>query len=461
MSHKEHIYKLLPEILQKFVINIEGKKIRERRYSAEFNKILKQVQGRDKQNSGEFQTYLINRLKKNLISAFENTVYYKSLFGQLNFDPYTFHSLDQLKVFPIQDKAVIKSNYYQIRNKNIRKKDFIMAHTSGTTGSGLIFPFSKSAEHELWATWWRYRINLGIKFDTWCALFGGRTIINVNRTNPPFWKTVEPTKQVMFSMYHLNNSNIREYVNELNRKHLPWIHGYPSSISFFAGLMLENGVRLNYQVSYITTGAENLLDNQKEIIRKAFGVVPHQHYGLSEAVANISECEFGKMHIDDDFSYVELIPIENANNKFRLIGTSIINDAFFFLRYDTKDIVSLSEDQKCKCGRNGRIVDSIDGREEDFITLEDGTKIGRLDHIFKDLVNISEAQVFQNEEGIINFYIVKASNYDNREESKLKDEISKRIPKAKYTISYVNKLQRTDSGKLRFVVSKYKFKTDS
>ena len=40
-------------------------------------------------------------------------------------------------------------------------------------------------------------------------------------------------------------------------------------------------------------------------------------------------------------------------------------------------------------------VFKIDGRSEDYLLLNDGSKVGRLDQIFKDLVDIVEAQFIQ------------------------------------------------------------------
>ena len=47
-------------------------------------------------------------------------------------------------------------------------------------------------------------------------------------------------------------------------------------------------------------------------------------------------------------------------NKYKIVGTSLTNDALMFLRYDTNDIVSLSQNQTCKCKNFGRIIDEIE-----------------------------------------------------------------------------------------------------
>lgn len=455
MTLKERIYQKLPIFLQNIACNIEGEKIFKRRYSKNFFGILDTIKNRDKLSKKEFEDLQVDRLKNQLILAYENTSYYKSQFDSLGFDPYDFDDLKKLEIFPVQTKQDIQNNLNEIVNKTIPKEQYILNHTSGTTGAGLIFPETKACENEKWAIWWRYRINNGINFNTWCAYFGGRNVVPLKQKELPYWRVVKSTKQVMFSMYHLNEQTVKKYVDEINKRKLCWIHGYPSTLSYMASMMIEQNLELKHHINHITIGSESLLENQKEIIKKAFGIYPIQHYGMTEPVANISQCEYGKLHVDEDYSYVEFLAIEGIENKYKVIGTSFANDALLLLRYDTNDIVSLAKDQVCECGRKGRIVDEIEGRQEDFLIQKDGTKVGRLDHIFKDMINVIEAQIRQLNDFKVIFYVVKNNKYTQEDERLLKKEIEERL-NIDYSIQYVDQIERTKSGKLKFVVSEIK-----
>ncbi len=103
------------------------------------------------------------------------------------------------------------------------------------------------------------------------------------------------------------------------------------------------------------------------------------------------------------------------DNQFRIVGTNFTNIAFPLLRYDTVDIATITG-KICDCGRTGRVVDKIDGRSEDYIVLKNGAKIGRLDQIFKDLVNIKEAQIYQREKGKIEIKVVRNKEYSSCDE---------------------------------------------
>ena len=219
--------------------------------------------------------------------------------------------------------------------------------------------------------------------------------------------------------------------------------------------LLEKNIELGYSVRWVMIGAENLMPHQVELIKRAFGVRPRQHYGVAEAVANISECEYGALHVDEDFVAVEFIPNFDGLGC-KVVGTNFSNFAMPFLRYDVQDIVMLS-DVTCQCGRPGRIVERIDGRQEDYIILKNGAKLGRMDHIIKDMVNIREAQIYQREPGKIIIRIVRGEKYVKKDEAALLLEAKKRVgDQTNIYFEYVEKLQRSTTGKLRFVVSELK-----
>src|SRR5690606_37537012 len=175
---------------------------------------------------------------------------------------------------------------------------------------------------EQWAIWWRYRRWHGIEPGTWCAYFGGRSLVPFKASKPPFWRYNIPARQVMFSAYHMSPENLRAYVDELRRRRLPWIHGYPSLLAVLAAYILDEGLDLGYSVRWITLGAENVLPQQVALLEMAFVVRHRQHCGMAEAVANISECELGCLHVDEDFAAVEFLPYPNGAGE-RVIGTNL------------------------------------------------------------------------------------------------------------------------------------------
>ena len=152
--------------------------------------------------------------------------------------------------------------------------------------------------------------------------------------DPPFWRMNLPGRQVVFSGYHMSAKNLPSYCAELRRRQPPWLHGYPSLLTLLAAHLHETGFDLGYQVRWVTIGAESLLPHQAAMIERAFGVKPIQHYGLAEGVANVSECELGSLHVDEDFAAVEFLPLEQTA-LYRIVGTDFSNPAMPLIRYDS------------------------------------------------------------------------------------------------------------------------------
>lgn len=112
------------------------------------------------------------------------------------------------------------------------------------------------------------------------------------------------------------------------------------------------------------------------------------------------------------------------------------------------------DDDGCDCGRPGRVVASVDGRQEDYVELGNGARVGRMDHVFKDLTNIREAQIVQSRPGEIEVRVVRGSAYAPSDERELLREMVKRVgEETAVRIRYADRLERGPSGKLRFVVS--------
>jgi phenylacetate-CoA ligase len=448
----EKVYTALPSWLQNVAASSEGLRIHRNRYSGQFKNLFNGSVSRAFWSVKTTSDYRDHRIRSFVQHCYAATPYYQRLFQEHRLSPDDIHGLKSLNVLPILTKGQVQEAYPLLLSNGFPTRSRVIAHTSGTTGGGLRFATTRAAIQEQWAVWWRYRSWHGLQQGTWCAYFGGRSVVPLAQDKPPFWRYNYPGKQILFSGYHMSRKNLKHYLSEIRRKQPPWIHGYPSLLALISSHMLEYEPDIGYQVRWITIGAENLLSQQRELIFRAFGVKPRQHYGLAEAVANISECELGSLHVDEDFAAIEFVP-QNDTNNYKIVGTNFTNPACPLVRYDTGDTATLT-DKTCSCGRPGRIVDNIDGRLEDYVLLKNGAKIGRMDHIFKDLINIREAQIYQKEPGELILRIVRGPHYKDTDEGLLLAECFKRVgAETKVSIEYVDGLERSSTGKLRFVVS--------
>ena len=418
--------------------------------NSSFKKKLDEVLKRAEWSDEQIIAYRNKRLRNFIIEAYNGTAYYKKLFDELNIDPTQINNLEDLKKLPIITKRDVRENIESLTNKSLSKVN--TRYTSGTTGMGLSFPSTMEGIHEQWAIWWRYRLKNGIKLNTWCGHFGGKIIVPSKQQSPPYWRINIPGKQIMFSAYHANEKSLKHYIYALNKYQPIWLHGYPSFISLIAKYLIDNNLHLDYKILFITTGAENLLENQKQNILKAFGILPLEHYGMAEACANLSQkSNSNGLIVDEDFSAVEFIPTD-IKDHYKILGTNLSNPAFPLIRYEIGDVAyipNLSDGDK-----SIRNVSNIDGRLEDYIVLKNGAKVAIFNLLFSRLTNIVEAQVHQSSIGNIRFRIVKSKNYSDLDEKKMLEDINLRLGNDNnIEIEYVESIPKSSTGKLRLVTS--------
>lgn len=439
------IYSILPYQLQNFVCSVKGYLIKKRRLNKQFHDELDNFMSRKYDPETCLREFLEN---------IKDVPYYKDLFAKRNFDIWANDIYTELKKLPILSKNEVKNNLNKFINSNYCGK-IMTAHTGGTTGSGLAFPMSILMENKQWAIWWRYRKRLGLDLNTWCGWFGGKTIIFDKQATKPFWRINKPGRQIMFSAHHLTLSTVDVYYEEIVKRNITWLTGYPSQIALLSTLIKRKGLDLITSVTHITFGSENVLDSQKNVIQEIFpNAMLRQHYGLTEGVANISEDINGNLILDDDFAYVELIPLSEENPSIcRIIGTGFCNEACPFVRYDTGDLVNVIY-------VNGKPqIRSIEGRQNEFISLPDNARLNSatLSLIFKNIPNIDESQIYQMSLSKVEFRIVKGKYYTHDDEKQLMKNIRERIDESvNIAIVYKDKIERTKNGKLRLVISDIK-----
>lgn len=438
------LHAIAPVALQNVAVSLYGWHLRHTRFGGRFSEMLRDATARTFATSGEIERVQRGRWDDVLRPALASV----SAYGCRAID------FDELASLPILTKAELRARIDDYRSAIGRRSSLTPVHTSGTTGAGLQFLIPKEALQRQWAYWWRYRQWHGIALDEWSGTFGGRTLVPPEQKTGPFSRVNAGTRSVLFSQYHLTPERARLYLEEIRLRKLRWLHGYPSILALLAQFGIEGGMAGKIPVRWITTGAENLLVPQRRVIEQMFGVRPIQHYGMAEALGNISECPRGALHVDEDYSLIEFIGADDGTGTHRIVGTTLDNWAMPFLRYDIGDRVVIDADALCDCGRPGRVVKSIDGRQEDYVVLSDGSRVGRIDHFFKDAIHVAEAQVVQKRAGRVVVRVVRATGYATADEAALRREIGERCgDRLDVDFDYVQQIPKSASGKLRLVVN--------
>lgn len=452
MADLERLYRAAPVWMQNALVNLQGWRLQRMRYGGRYSEVERLVDARWSLHGQALVDHQAQRLAAHLRVA-QECPYWRHRFAEHEVRADASDPFSELSKLPILTKGDVQRNASAILNPALHKSSLRSVHTSGTTGAGLIFWETADADLERWAVWWRYRRQFDLSRRTPSGHFGGRSVVPLTQTKPPYWRHNRPGRQLLLSAYHLSDQTVEAYWDALESSRVEWLHGYPSFLSLFAKLCRDADLPPLSAVRAITTGAENLLASQRRAIESTFAARVRQHYGMAEAVANISERTDGRLVVDEDFSLVELVS-DGTGRSAKVVGTNWSNAAFPLIRYDTGDVATVG--RPAEPGRGEwREVEALDGRREDFVVLPSGARVGRLDHVFKDLVHIAEAQIYQPAEGRVIFRIVKGPDYDaSGEQARLLAEARQRLGEAiTIDVEYLAEIPRTSSGKLRFVVS--------
>ena len=453
------LYCRFPVHIQNLATSIYGFRHKKKKYGRYYWKHLAFLEQSQWYSYEALKNLQDQRVKDFVSYAASNVPYYRELFSREKISPGAIQCVEDLRGLPLLDKETICHNNNNLESPlfNNKDSDIVRIHTSGTTGKALQMNVSleawqrEYAFREIHYSWGKIRSGMRI------ASFAGHPVVPTYCLSPPFWRHNWAENQLLFSSQHITLSALPYYVEKLRQFRPELVHGYPSSVYLVALWILDTGLS-DIRPIAVFTHSETLLDFQRHAIECAFGCKVFNWYGNSEQVANIVECEYGGLHVKMEHSAVEFIKPDGrparAGEQGNLVCTSFGNYATPLIRYRLNDI-AIPSDRVCDCGRQGQLVEEISGRVEDIIVTPDGRHVGRLDHLFKDMLNVREAQIIQERVDDLTIKIVKRPNFSESDMKLLEKEARLRLGSAiKLRYEFVDTLSRDPSGKLRFVVSK-------
>jgi phenylacetate-CoA ligase len=430
------------------------------RFGTPFHRALRECRDRDRDRANEVREEQERRLREIVRWVGSTVPYYRDLFRREGIDPDTIRSLDDLSKIPTLDKHTVQSRKSELVSESIPRRAQIAGRTSGTTGTALSLVYTHDALAWQYAAVWRqrgwWRMALGDKY----AAFGGQRVVPVEQRMPPYWRHDPARSRALFSLYHMAPQNMRHYTRELMRPGYLFWQGYPSSIALVARYLLDWSLDLGRAApDAVFTSSETLLEPQRNAIEKSTGAAVADHYSNAELCVSVSQCPELGYHVDTELCALEVDPHEETDDWVRgeIIATGFANRAMPLLRYRTGDVATLLKRGACPCGRGRPLLERIDGRIEDYIITPDGRRVGRMDHIFKDTLEVKEAQLYQPSVEQLIVRIVPGSGWGLDVERYLDHELRSRIgPGLATSYELHDSLPRAENGKFRAVISSVK-----
>lgn len=178
---------------------------------------------------------------------------------------------------------------------------------------------------------------------------------------------------------------------------------------------------------------------------------------MSEIAAAASECEFETLHTWPDAGIIEVrSDVEGGSGDTgagELVATGLLNPNMPLIRYCTGDRGALSSSlTQCACGRTLPALANVEGRMDDTLVTLDGRRIGRLDPVFKSDLPLREAQIVQEELGLIRLRYVPAAGFTDRTQAEIAERIRERMGEIRVVFEPVDSIPRGANGKFKAVV---------
>ena len=463
---KSMLYEFLPISIQNAVISRYGRTIEKERFCKDYYQWQDFLEKSQYFSLHELQEYQDNKLKQLITHAYKYVPYYRKIFRDKNLTPEDIKEQEDLQKLPLLTKDIIRKNFHELISTKHPKNTLKLGHTSGTTGSPLEVLWDRNVDILHNVAIWRHRIWAGFQFGDRYATLLGRIIVPIKQQQPPFYRINKPWNQYVFSSFHLSDENLQYYFDEFERNDIKFMEAYPSTAYILARYLQQHN--LHYDMKAIVTSSETLLPIQREVIKERFGCKVFDYYGMAERAMFSGECEkHSGHHLHMEYGITEILDDSNevvADGKCgKLVLTGLHNYGMPLIRYEIGD-VSAFKRERCTCGRNLPLLESVATKAEDIVVTSDGRLISSsvLTHPFKPMHNIIKSQIIQEDYDRLVIKIVTGSDYSNNDTEILITAMQQRVgERMNISVDFVTDIPLSLNGKYRWVISKVPLKFGS
>ncbi|WP_106766798.1 hypothetical protein [Paenibacillus faecalis] len=380
--------------------------------------------------------------------AYQETTFYQQLYDAHGFHPGQLKDFSDIRRIPLINKQMVKACGRDIIADRHKHKRLLIGATSGSTGKSLTLYSNRAINQREWAAtcfmWQDVGYRPGDGRVELRGLFAGEEEYKMD----PYHRVLR------VNVSRLSHYNIEMIMKRILETGYEFIHGYPSSVSLFSRLVLENNLVNHYRPKAIMLASETVYDYQIDTIRKAFPVAKlNMHYGQSEKVVTACwDVDGIGYSFNPLYGYTEIDPDTNA-----LIGTSFINDVTPFIRYELMDVATVT-DTSIHPADSYLLptIRSIDGRVSEIMYRPSGDMVSSalVAIALRGTASVTACKLIQHQLNEIEMVVETT-----RSEKELMDEIKpilKRLQviftnEMSFKITLVTHIPKEPSGKLKTV----------
>ncbi|MEO6828851.1 MAG: hypothetical protein ABI164_03510 [Acidobacteriaceae bacterium] len=403
-----------------------------------------------------------HRLQRLLQHAYDTVPFYRKRFDDAGFRPSDARP-DRPLPLPVLRRDDLRDTGTSLLSNAYSMEQLRRAGSSGTTSTPIQFYRDIEAL--------RNKTAIQLQLNAWSGYRPGDSVLMLwgahrDLAMEPSWRWRLYEEVLMRSIpapSGMINDEVLERFRERYEKHRPKVlYAYSTVLAAFAAHLQKHGMKHRPQIVIAT--AEVMNDDNRRLAESVFGVPVTMHYGSREVGMIASECSaHAGMHFHPWASSVEFDPIGDTPDgpAYRLLITDLLNYGQPFIRYDTGDCVTLSE-QQCSCGRWFPLAQKILGRVCEGIILADGgiipgitlgTQMAQMGHTFRSIAQVQFVQ--KSVEHLHLRYAVKEDNrFKQQELTSICSSINALMNQPmQWSLEQVEDIPRERSGKIRLCIS--------
>lgn len=452
--------KLIPEVARSYLLwgyALIPLPLRMNRRYWKLRKFLRDAQWWDGERIQDWQ---LKHLREIVAYAYQHVPGYQALYREAGVKPDTLESLADIRHFPFVTKELLRDNPEEFVSRKIPTRELNYVTTGGSTG--VPFGFYHTSTN-LWmekafihASWERVGWQFG---DTSAVL---RNFIGSKGHE---WYYQPRYHELWFSIYNLDPGTYENYLEKLVKFEPYFIQAYPSAITVLADFIIEHRDTGRIQPRAILLGSENVYDLHKQRLSQAFpGTRVFAWYGHTEQAILAPACEnTDQYHLWPFYGFTEIIGRNDeevdCGEVGELVGTSFWNYGTPFIRYRTMDMGRKGNSVCPSCGRQHQLLQTIEGRLQDYVVTREGNCItltalifGQHFHAFGVIKNL---QLYQDTPGIVIVKIVPTEKFTEEHLLEVKNRIENAVSYGlEARVILVDEISRTSQGKYRFLEQK-------
>ncbi|MDD3492871.1 MAG: phenylacetate--CoA ligase [Candidatus Thermoplasmatota archaeon] len=320
----------------------------------------------------ELKELQLRRLQKTVRRAYDTNEAYHRLFKEAGVAPGDIRSLDDLARLPFLTKDDLR-HYYPFGLLCVETDDCVELHaSSGTTGTPVVGPYTRGdvevwtevMARALWANGMRQSDVLQNAYGY--GLFTGAHGFE------------KGAQRIGALVVPIGSGNTRRQITLMKDFGTTALSCTPSYSLYMAEVAREMGFdpREDFRLRLGLFGAEAWSDEMRAKIEEEWGIVAHEHYGLTEIIGPgvVTECSHKRLHVNADHFVTEIIDPQTGEQlppgeEGELVFTTVTKEAFPAIRFRTGDIARYSE-EPCACGRTLPVQSRIKGRSDDMMKIK-------------------------------------------------------------------------------------------